>query len=70
MKNIFNKLRSFFACKNECVVENENLPVTLSHCLMTVELDKRNYRNCDKSIQRLIERASYRHTLKVNGYNV
>jgi hypothetical protein len=68
-----HKLVTFFKSifSNKCTIKaNDLLPVTISHCLMTVELDKRKYRNCNESIQRLIERASYRHTIKVNGYNV
>jgi hypothetical protein len=68
-----NKLITFFKSifSNKYTIKtNDLLPVTLSHCLMVLELDRRNYRNCNESIQRLMERLSYRRALKVNGYNV
>ena len=69
MHKLITFFKSIFSNKYT-IKPNDLLPVTLSHCLMAVELDKRKYRNCNESIQRLMARASYRRTLKVNGYNV
>ena len=69
MHKLVTFFKSIFSNKYD-IKPNDLLPVTLSHCLMTLELDKRKYRNCNESIQRLIERTSYRRMLKVNGYIV
>lgn len=70
MKNIFNKLRSFFACKNECVVENENLPVTALVIAVLSEVKRSARLNPDlsKSELYLIGLLEYRHQLKVNNF--
>lgn len=70
MKKFFNKLRSFFACKNECVVENENLPVTALVNAVFSEVKRSVRLNLDlsKSELYLIGLLECRHQLKVNNF--